>query len=232
MNATSPSEMSQIDKGLVEHLRSMQADRRQDTALNNYSEDSCAEGCDWHYSKRMLKCDIDSMDQAKVKCPRNLDSSKLLESLWRPHMSFTGCITAGARNSDLKSALKHVFLFATVQKQHRQHTIGMRDFKVMEAYYITPSDVPKDASFEITVISRSLDLVAEVLQKRGLAMPGHLIIKACRFANAVCFPPMWGMFQAQQKLAGRQHGKGNKKTDHAAVCSILGGLWPFSVSRL
>ena len=35
------------------------------------------------------------MGQAKFKCPRNLDSSKALESLWRPAVHLVGCIVSG-----------------------------------------------------------------------------------------------------------------------------------------
>ena len=45
--------------------------------------------------RRILKIDIDGMDQAKWKCPRNLESSKKLEKLWRPQLHLVGIIVWG-----------------------------------------------------------------------------------------------------------------------------------------
>jgi hypothetical protein len=42
-----------------------------------------------------LKLDIDGADQAKFRIPRNLDSSKALDNLWRPQLHVTGVIIWG-----------------------------------------------------------------------------------------------------------------------------------------
>ena len=43
-------------------------------------------------SRSLVKIDVDFCDQAKFKCPRNVDSSKATESLWRPQLHLGGCL--------------------------------------------------------------------------------------------------------------------------------------------
>ena len=40
-----------------------------------------------------------------------------------------------------------------------------------------PPDVPKDSSTEVTCIMRALDSCMEVLDKRGVKCPEHLVIE-------------------------------------------------------
>ncbi len=73
------------------HIRQVLRDRQLDTRLDGLielaiSSSSCPEA---------LKIDIDAMDQAKFKVPRNLCSSKLWESCWRPRIHCFSIIIAG-----------------------------------------------------------------------------------------------------------------------------------------
>ena len=43
----------------------------------------------------VLKVDIDGLDQAKCKWPRNLCSAKVLSNLWRPQVHVVGFIAHG-----------------------------------------------------------------------------------------------------------------------------------------
>ena len=43
----------------------------------------------------VLSIAMDGMDQAKLKCPRNIVNTKELESLWRPVLHVTGVILEG-----------------------------------------------------------------------------------------------------------------------------------------
>ena len=47
----------------------------------------------------------------------------------------------------------------------------------MESYYVLEPDVPKDSSTEITCILRALDQVKDILDRRGVQMPEHLVIE-------------------------------------------------------
>jgi hypothetical protein len=49
----------------------------------------------------ILKLDLDGLDQAKGKLPRNLANSKQLEKLWRPQMHIVGFIAWGVCNLQL-----------------------------------------------------------------------------------------------------------------------------------
>ena len=125
-----------------EHLRSMLADRDLERSLNIISENSSSDQCKLE-GGRILKIDIDGMDQAKWTCPCNLESSKKLETLWRPQL----------------------------------HLVGVIAWGVMEKYVILPPNVPKDASGMLTVLSQALDDCEEILTRRGLVMPSHLVVQ-------------------------------------------------------
>eukprot|EP00969_Alexandrium_andersonii_P280915 12420024-Alexandrium_andersonii.AAC.1 len=40
----------------------------------------------FHVGPRVIHLRLDGMDQAKFKCPRNVQMSKLFEPLWRPQL--------------------------------------------------------------------------------------------------------------------------------------------------
>jgi hypothetical protein len=61
------------------------------------------------------------------------------------------------------------------------HVVGCVVHGRLEAYFIMPSDVPKDANMNCTIISRVLDLVQEQMQSQGsgnIVMPQNLILAA------------------------------------------------------
>ena len=76
-----------------QHLDEQYADRAVDARLNTQSEQSCASGC--ALGARILKIDIDGMDQSKFKCPRAPAASKQFEDLHKPALHVTGVIVHG-----------------------------------------------------------------------------------------------------------------------------------------
>jgi hypothetical protein len=87
-----------IERARQSHLASMFADRRLETRLNSLSEASTKEGC--VQSARVLKLDIDGMDQAKFRLPRNVGhNSKSLADVWRPAQHVVGIIVWGVMES-------------------------------------------------------------------------------------------------------------------------------------
>lgn len=56
-------------------------------------EESCKVGC--ALEGRVLKIDIDGMDQAKFKVPRNLEATHSFAALWRPVLHVTCAIAHG-----------------------------------------------------------------------------------------------------------------------------------------
>ena len=75
------------------HLKSVFADRDVETKLNQLAEASCSTNCT--FNGRTIKFDIDGMDQAKHKCPRNIDSSNSMKDLWRPALHVVGILCWG-----------------------------------------------------------------------------------------------------------------------------------------
>ena len=70
------------------------ADRAVDFRLSQLSEDSTTKDGTLLPS-RVLHIRIDGMDQAKFRCPRNMDNSKGWETLWRPQLHCVGVIVEG-----------------------------------------------------------------------------------------------------------------------------------------
>ncbi len=75
------------------HLSSMFADRDVEMKLDELSNASCKEGCS--FCGRILKVDIDGMDQAKFKAPRNISNADSLKDLWRPALHVVGILIWG-----------------------------------------------------------------------------------------------------------------------------------------
>ena len=60
---------------------------------NKLSEASCSAGC--VPGGRVLKIDMDGMDQAKFKAPRNISNAKNMQDLWRPSIHVVGILIWG-----------------------------------------------------------------------------------------------------------------------------------------
>ena len=86
-----------LEDQLDNHLKCVFADRTSDERLNVLSVESGKRGCT--ISGRILKIDIDGMDQSKFKCPRNLSSSKDIDKLWRPTLHLVGTVAHGVCES-------------------------------------------------------------------------------------------------------------------------------------
>lgn len=74
-----PEDIKKINAEHAKHLHSMMKDRQTYKAIM--------------MNPNILCCDIDSMDCAKWRMPRNLTSSKQFEGLWRPEATFTAVLT-------------------------------------------------------------------------------------------------------------------------------------------
>ena len=76
-----------------DHISSMLADRRLDARLRCLAEMGFGRGV---ATESIMYITIDGMDQAKFRCPRNLDSSKEFDSCWRPQLHVVGAVMPGA----------------------------------------------------------------------------------------------------------------------------------------
>ena len=74
------------------HLNRMFDDRRMDSRLTHLSELSTSPSSS---VQSVLHIRIDGMDQAKFKCPRNMESAKMFSTLWRPTLHNVGIICEG-----------------------------------------------------------------------------------------------------------------------------------------
>ena len=67
--------------------------RKMDSRISFLSKMSCEPGCT--LENRVLHIRIDGLDQAKGRCPRNLESSKQWSTLWRPQLHIQGVVCEG-----------------------------------------------------------------------------------------------------------------------------------------
>ena len=82
------------EAALVVHRQRNFADRAVDFRLSTLSEESVsADG--GNRESRVLHIRIDGMDQAKFRCPRNLENSKGWANLWRPTLHCVGVVVEG-----------------------------------------------------------------------------------------------------------------------------------------
>ena len=75
------------------HLNGVFAMRRVDMRFSQMSAASCEPGCT--LPDRCLHIRIDGLDQAKGRCPRNLENSKQWSNLWRPQLHIVGVTVEG-----------------------------------------------------------------------------------------------------------------------------------------
>ena len=90
-----PQERNIASEAYKQHLNQMFDDRRLDARLTHLSELSTSGSCS---VSSILHVRIDGMDQAKFKCPRNVDNAKMFSSLWRPTLHTIGIIVEGIFN--------------------------------------------------------------------------------------------------------------------------------------
>ena len=84
----------QVMERMLAHVAENKADRavgvRANMLAEKHARDANEEGIG-----QLLKLTVDGMDQAKFKVPRNMASSKLWESAWRPQLHVVGVIVWG-----------------------------------------------------------------------------------------------------------------------------------------
>lgn len=87
------SERQAANTAYRNHLNRMFADRAVDARLTMLSTEGTCVGAGM--GNRIVHLRIDGMDQAKFKCPRHLENSKMWGSVWRPTLHCVGCIVEG-----------------------------------------------------------------------------------------------------------------------------------------
>ena len=87
------SERKNADRDYKAHLQGVFAMRRVDTRLSRMSAASCEPGC--KLPNRCLYIRINGLDQAKGRCPRNLENGKQWSTLWRPQLHIAGVMVEG-----------------------------------------------------------------------------------------------------------------------------------------
>ena len=92
-DAPDPAERASADREYKAHLAGVFAMRRVDMRLSQMSARSCEPGCT--LPNRCLHIRIDGLDQAKGRCPRNLENSKQWSTLWRPQLHIVGVTVEG-----------------------------------------------------------------------------------------------------------------------------------------
>ena len=86
-------ERANADAEYKAHLKGVFAMRRVDMRFSQMSAASCEPGCT--LPNRCLHIRIDGLDQAKGRCPRNLENSKQWSTLWRPQLHIVGVTVEG-----------------------------------------------------------------------------------------------------------------------------------------
>ena len=79
------------------HLQGVFAMRRVDERFSRMSAASCEPGC--NLPNRCLHIRIDGLDQAKGRCPRNLEDNKEWSTLWRPQLHIAGLSWKGCSSN-------------------------------------------------------------------------------------------------------------------------------------
>ena len=87
------AERANADAEYKAHLKGVFAMRRVDMRFSQMSARSCEPGCT--LANRCLHIRIDGLDQAKGRCPRNLENSKQWSALWRPQLHIVGVTVEG-----------------------------------------------------------------------------------------------------------------------------------------
>ena len=88
-----PAERASADREYKAHLAGVFGMRRVDMRFSQMSARSCEPGCT--LPNRCLHIRIDGLDQAKGRCPRNLENAKQWSSLWRPQLHIVGVTVEG-----------------------------------------------------------------------------------------------------------------------------------------
>ena len=92
--AVTAEERAEVVKAKGEHIRMVMADRGCSVRGNRIAErDAANPSVDG--IGQILKINVDGMDQAKFKCPRNMASTAEFDACWRPQLHVVGAICHG-----------------------------------------------------------------------------------------------------------------------------------------
>lgn len=92
----SDAERPRVEMAQRRHIEEVKAMRTLQTRLGCLSAESTASVG----SQSLLKIDLDGLDQAKTKWPRNLSAAKQLATLWRPNLHLVGFVAHGVSWQD------------------------------------------------------------------------------------------------------------------------------------
>ena len=87
----SDAERPKVEMAQRRHIDEVKAMRTLQSRLGCLSAESTASVG----SQSLLKIDLDGLDQAKTKWPRNLSAAKQLSTLWRPNLHLVGFVAHG-----------------------------------------------------------------------------------------------------------------------------------------
>ena len=155
--ATTETERAGILKAHADHLHVVQSYRATQTSLNHLSEEACSSMTGAFAAGgtgRLMKVDVDYVDQAKFKVPRNLDLTKSTEGLWRPQLHTGGILIWGVP--------RQISACQTWHATHLALACSHPDCckcKVAEVYIIAEADLPKGSAAEVSLLARGLDEV-------------------------------------------------------------------------
>jgi len=105
----SDAERPKVEMAQRRHIDEVKAMRTLQSRLGCLSAESTASVG----SQSLLKIDLDGLDQAKTKWPRNLSAAKQLSTLWRPNLHLVIC---GPRGIMAKQNNPHVFLIYFISR--------------------------------------------------------------------------------------------------------------------
>jgi hypothetical protein len=91
--APTQDEKDDLMQKLMDHRKLVFADRRSDAHLDTLAAEGSQAGA--HLTSTVLKIDLDGMDQAKFRVPRNTALVKSHDNLWRPTLHLVGCLVPG-----------------------------------------------------------------------------------------------------------------------------------------
>ena len=83
--ASLPEQIEEATNAHKKHVEDMMSDRRTDTRVQLIARESCCGPFPKEWSQTVLNFDVDWMDQAKFKCPRNTTMAKQFADAWHPN---------------------------------------------------------------------------------------------------------------------------------------------------
>ena len=134
LQATTEEERANLAEEKNRHIKEIMMDREINMRINRIAEHD-AENPTVDGLGQILKITIDGMDQAKFRCPRNLNSTAEFDGLWRPSLHVCGAIVHGhlecyfimggdtAKDANMNATVVSRVLDLTAEKIGDQHSM-------------------------------------------------------------------------------------------------------------